>query len=126
MVAAVWGERAKCGWSALFSIVDDEVASDVCPLFFRLGQHDTLRRLCAEAEFEAVEDHRQSATLAYCDADEACDAAFIGGPVALAWSRLDVDARKRVRARYVDAIARWEFEQRYRIPAEFVIVTAIR
>ncbi len=26
-VVAVWGERARCGWSALFSIVDAEVAS---------------------------------------------------------------------------------------------------
>jgi len=34
---AVWGERSKCGWSAIFPIVDDEVTSEVCPLFFRLG-----------------------------------------------------------------------------------------
>lgn len=36
MVIAVWGERSKCAWSALFPIVDAEVASEVCPLFFRV------------------------------------------------------------------------------------------
>ncbi|MES3014338.1 MAG: methyltransferase domain-containing protein, partial [Pseudomonadota bacterium] len=35
LVVAVWGERARCGWAALFGIVDAEVASEVCPLFFR-------------------------------------------------------------------------------------------
>ena len=42
MVAAVWGERAACGWSGVFPIVDAEVASDVCPLFFRLGGQGVL------------------------------------------------------------------------------------
>src|SRR5258708_24782284 len=41
---AVWGERSTCGWSGLFPIVDAEVASEVCPLFFQLGQEDTLAR----------------------------------------------------------------------------------
>ncbi len=42
---AVWGERSRCGWSALFPIVAAEVDSDVCPLFFSLGQGDSLARL---------------------------------------------------------------------------------
>ena len=41
LVAAVWGDRTRCGWSAPFPIIDDEVASEVCPPFFRLGQRDT-------------------------------------------------------------------------------------
>ena len=41
LVAAVWGDRTRCGWSAPFPIIDDEVTSEVCPLFFRLGQRDT-------------------------------------------------------------------------------------
>jgi hypothetical protein len=63
--------------------------------------------------------------LNYPDDDQACDAAFIGGPVALAWSRLDEDARRRARARYLDAIGTWRYLDRtYRIPGEFVIVAA--
>jgi ubiquinone/menaquinone biosynthesis C-methylase UbiE len=40
LVIGVWGERARCGWSAVFPIVDAEVASEVCPLFFRLGRRE--------------------------------------------------------------------------------------
>jgi len=122
---AVWGERSKCGWSALFPIVDAEVASEVCPLFFRLGQQDTLARLCAEATFEAIKRRRISTTLTFSDANEACDAAFVGGPVALAWSRFSDEIRMRTRARYLDAIEPWRHGRSYDIPGEFVIVGAI-
>ncbi|WP_077001365.1 class I SAM-dependent methyltransferase [Variovorax sp. KK3] len=124
LVLAVWGERARCGWSALFPIVDAEVRSEVCPLFFRLGQLDTLARLCTEAGFGRVEHQRIATTLRYADGDEACGAAFAGGPVALAWSRFDSPVRSRVQGRYLDAIAGWREGQGYRIPGEFVIVSA--
>jgi ubiquinone/menaquinone biosynthesis C-methylase UbiE len=122
---AVWGERANCGWSALFPIVNAEVASDVCPLFFRLGQQDGLARLCADAKLEVVRRRRIKATLTFADANAACDAAFVGGPVALAWSRFDDEVRARVRARYLDAIEPWRHGYAYRIPGEFVIATAV-
>lgn len=124
MALAVWGERSRCGWSAVFPIVDAEVASEVCPLFFRLGQQDTLARLCAEAGFEAVEQRRIATTLCYADGDEACNAAFAGGPVALAWSRFGEEVRTRVRARYLEAIDAWRQGAGYRVPGEFVVVGA--
>jgi ubiquinone/menaquinone biosynthesis C-methylase UbiE len=124
LLASVWGERSRCGWSALFSVVDAEVASDVCPLFFRLGQRDTLANLCAAMSLHVTENRRLAASLDYADAAEACQAAFVGGPVALAWSRLDVDARERVQARYLESIEGWRCEQGYRVPAEFVVVAA--
>jgi ubiquinone/menaquinone biosynthesis C-methylase UbiE len=123
---AVWGERANCGWSALFPIVNAEVTSEVCPLFFRLGQQDTLARLCADAKFEDVRHRRITTTLIFADANAACDAAFVGGPVALAWSRIDDEVRTRVRARYLDAIAPWRHGLGYRIPGEFVIAMGSR
>lgn len=124
MVLVVWGEAARCGWSAVFRIVDDEVASDVCPLFFRLGRPGALARLCADAGFESADEHRLDATLAYGDADEACGAAFVGGPVALAWSRFAEDVRARVCHRYLEAIEPWRDERAYRLPGEFVVVAA--
>lgn len=124
MVIAVWGERSQCGWAALFPIVDAEVASEVCPLFFQMGQKDTLARLCADTRLDAIEQHRITTTLTYIDADEACRAAFVGGPVALAWSRFDEIVRARVRARYVEAISVWQDGQNYRVPCEFVVVAA--
>jgi ubiquinone/menaquinone biosynthesis C-methylase UbiE len=122
---AVWGERAKCGWSTLFPIVDAEVTSEVCPLFFRLGQHDTLANLCVDARFENVRLRRITTTLTFADANEACDAAFIGGPVALAWSRFNDEVRARVRAHYLGAIDSWRHGNGYRIPGEFVIAAAV-
>ena len=124
LVIAVWGEQSRCGWSMLFPIVDAEVTSEVCPLFFRMGQKDTLARVCVAARFESIEQHRFAATLTYQDADEACSAVFVGGPVALAWSRFDDGVRARVRARYVESIAPWRDEPGYRVPGEFVVVAA--
>ena len=124
MSLAVWGERSKCGWSSLFPIVDAEVSSEVCPLFFRLGQQDTLTRLCADANFEAIEHRRISTTLAFANATEACNAAFVGGPVALAWSRFNDEVRARVRACYIRSIDEWRVGDGFRIPGEFIIVAA--
>lgn len=75
---------ARCGWASLFGIVDAEVHSEVCPLFFGLGQAD-----------------------------------------ALAWQRFDAATRERASQRYLASIAPWRQGERYRIPAEFVIVAAM-
>jgi ubiquinone/menaquinone biosynthesis C-methylase UbiE len=122
---AVWGQRANCGWSALFPIVDAEVSSEVCPLFFRLGEQDALARLCAGAGFEQVQQRRITTTLAFADANEACEAALVGGPVALAWSRFNDEVRARVCVRYLHAIDPWRDGQRYAVPGEFVIAAAV-
>jgi ubiquinone/menaquinone biosynthesis C-methylase UbiE len=121
LVAAVWGERARCGWSALFPIVDAEVKSEVCPLFFRLGQGDALARTLAAAGLPRIDQRRLATTLSYADGEQACDAAFVGGPVALAWSRFDAAVRARVRQRYLAAIEPWRDGRGYRIPGEFVV-----
>ena len=121
---AVWGERARCGWSPVFPITQAEVKSDVCPLFFNLGQQDTLADLCRQANLQPIANHRLEATLVYANGEEACDAAFVGGPVALAWSRFNGATRARVRNRYLEAIAPWRVGKGYRLPGEFVVVAA--
>jgi ubiquinone/menaquinone biosynthesis C-methylase UbiE len=121
----VWGERARCGWAELFPIIDAEVASEVCPLFFQLGHSDALAQLCVDQGLSRVEQRRIAATLSYANGDQACDAAFEGGPVALAWSRFDAATRARVRARYLAAIDSYREGERYHIPGEFVIVSAL-
>jgi len=121
---AVWGERSRCGWASLFSIVDAERSSDVCPLFFALGLQDALADLCRAAGCDVVEHCRMSTPLLYASADEACDAAFLGGPLALSWSRFDDHVRARVRARYLESIEPWRNEYGYMVPGEFVLVAA--
>lgn len=125
-VFAVWGERARCGWAPLFGIVDAEVHSEVCPLFFGLGQADALARLCRSSGLEVRAERRLVTTLHHDDGRQACDAAFAGGPVALAWQRFDAAARARACTRYLDAIEPCRHGSAYRIPAEFVVVAATR
>ncbi len=72
-----------------------------------------------------VEHRRIATTLDYADADEARNAAFVGGPVALAWSRCDPGTWTRVRSSYLDAIEAWRYGQGYRVPAEFLVHTAV-
>jgi SAM-dependent methyltransferase len=121
---AIWGERRRCGWAALFPAVDAELASQACPLFFQLGPPQALARTCAQAGFTQVAEHRHELPLHFADGRQACDAAFVGGPVALAWSRLDPAARARVRRAYLDELAPWREGTGYRVPSEFVVVTA--
>lgn len=124
-VLAVWGERASCGWAPLFGIVDAEVQSEVCPLFFGLGQGDALASECASAGLLVSLQRRRRDSLDYRDGDAACAAAFAGGPVALAWSRFDTTVRERVQARYLQALAPWQDAQGgYQVPAQYMIVAA--
>ena len=125
-VLAVWGERARCGWAPLFGIVDAEVRSEVCPLFFGLGQGDALAHRCTAAGLTVTLSQRRNDALWHADADAACEAALAGGPVALAWSRFNAATRARVRANYLDAIAPWREDSHYRLPAQFVLVAAQR
>ena len=125
-VLAVWGERARCGWAPLFGIVDDEVRSEVCPLFFGLGQGEALASASAAAGLEVFAQRRRTDTLDHADDEQACAAAFAGGPVALAWSRFDAATRQRVMARYLQAIRPWRHGRGYRVPAEHVIVAVRR
>jgi ubiquinone/menaquinone biosynthesis C-methylase UbiE len=125
MALSVWGDRSQCGWAPLFPIIDAEVTSEVCPLFFGLGQQEQLAQLCVSENFASITQRRITTTLDYADADAACSAAFVGGPVALAWSRFDDTVRARVRAKYLASIAPWRSSLGYKIPAEFVIVSAV-
>ena len=125
-VLAVWGERARCGWAPLFGIIDAEVHSEVCPLFFGLGQGAALASRCASAGLQVTHQRRRSDSLDYANEADACAAAFAGGPAALAWSRFDTAVRERVQLRYLEAIAPFRHGQGYRVAAEYVIVAAER
>jgi ubiquinone/menaquinone biosynthesis C-methylase UbiE len=118
---AVWGARARCGWAEIFPIVDRRVKSEVCPMFFQLGTGESLRLNLESAGFAEVQTSRISTTLEYDSADEALGAAFVGGPVALAYSRFDERTRREVHAEYLDSIAPFSRGSGYAIPGEFVV-----
>lgn len=120
-VAAVWGRRDLCGWSEIFSIVDARVSSEVCPLFFQLGTGELLAGLFRSAGFVDAASDRLSTTLDYASEEDACGAAFAGGPVAMAYSRFDDATRAEVHAEYLSSIAPFRTDATYRIPGEFVV-----
>jgi ubiquinone/menaquinone biosynthesis C-methylase UbiE len=126
VVTAVWGARRNCGWADIFPIVDARVQSEVCPMFFQLGTGDSLRDAIASAGFERIHADRLSTTLEYETAEQACGAAFAGGPVALAYSRFDARSRDEAHAEYLASIHQWRTSGGYAIPGEFVVVGATR
>jgi SAM-dependent methyltransferase len=121
VVAAVWGQRSRCGWADIFPIVDARVESDVCPLFFQLGTKDSLKDAFETAGFENVFSERIDTSLHYATPEDACGAAFAGGPVALAYSRFDDAVCAQAHTEYLDSIDKFKNGSGYEIPGEFVI-----
>jgi hypothetical protein len=93
-------------------------------MFFHLGTGDTLARAFAAADFAEVRSERLATTLRYATADEALEAVFRAGPVALAYARFDERTRQAVHAEYLDSIAAYRVGDGYRLPGEFVVAVA--
>jgi ubiquinone/menaquinone biosynthesis C-methylase UbiE len=124
--SAVWGARAGCGWADIFPIVESRVQSDVCPMFFQLGTGASQQRAFEAAGFEQVHSERLTTTLHYATGDQAADAAFAGGPVAMAYSRFDEMTRISARADYITSIEPYRVDTGYDIPGEFVVTRGHR
>ena len=125
-VAAVWGKRDNCGWAEIFPIVDSRVSSEVCPMFFNLGNHDILLKTFGAAGFENITTERLLTVLHYVSAEEACGAAFAGGPVALAYFKFEDSVKEQVHAEYLDSIKQHRQGNGYEVPGEFVITIGFR
>lgn len=118
---AVWGARANCGWASVFPITEAKVRSDVCPLFFRLGTGDSLHLELEAAGFHRVEARRISTTLRYESGEAAVSAAFVGGPVAMAYARFSTEVKALVAQEYLASIEPYRSGGGYEIPGEFVV-----
>jgi ubiquinone/menaquinone biosynthesis C-methylase UbiE len=125
-VAAVWGNRENCGWAEIFPIVDSRVSTEVCPMFFNLGKHDILLKTFGAAGFENITTERLHTVLHYASAEEACGAAFAGGPVALAYFKFDDSVKEQVHAEYLDSIKQHRQGNGYEVPGEFVVTIGFK
>jgi len=126
LVTAVWGERKACGWAEIFPVVESRVQTDVCPMFFQLGTGPSMTLALERNGFVDISADRISTRLEYATGDEAADAAFAGGPVAMAYSRFDDDTRRSARADYIASIEGYRSGGGYRVPGEFVIASGRR
>ena len=90
-------------------------------MFFRIGTGATLDGALRAAGLVDVHLSHPPTTIHYANADAACDAAFLSGPVALAYSRFDESTRVAVRAEYLASIEPWRDGDRFAIPGTFVI-----
>lgn len=125
-VSAVWGKRAHCGWADIFEIVDKRVTSEVCPMFFNLGNEAVLEKTIEMAGFSTIQIKTIKTLLYYDTAEAACAAAFEGGPVALAYFKFSEAVQKEVCEEYLASIEQYKTENGYAVPGEFVIGAGIK
>lgn len=125
-IAAVWGQRDKCGWAEIFEIVDRRVSSEVCPMFFNLGNPNVLELNFKAAGFSDIITERLKSPLIYNSDEEAYGAAFSGGPVALAYNKFGEDVKKQVHQEYLDSIRPFKKGKGYAVPGEFVVTRGFK
>jgi ubiquinone/menaquinone biosynthesis C-methylase UbiE len=125
-VVAVWGKRANCGWADIFEIVDKRVSSEVCPMFFNLGNADVLRNILTKAGFDNIIVERLNSPLEYASGEEACIAAFAGGPVALPYHKFSNKIKEEVHAEYLASIRQFQNGNGYDVPGEFVVAAGYK
>ncbi len=123
---AVWGSRKNCGWAEIFPIVDARVSSDVCPMFFQLGEGEIIKYPLEKAGFKEITIQKIATTLHYNSDEEACQASFLGGPVAMAYSRFEEQTKEEAQREYIASIQVYKTKSGYEIPGEFVVATAIK
>ena len=95
-------------------------------MFFRLGTAQNLQRAFKAAGFGDIVERRLEARLEYVSGDEACDAAFVGGPVALAYSHFSPDTKSEARKEYLESLKAYMIRDHYSIPGEFVVVVGTK
>ena len=127
LTVTVWGARSRCGWAEIFPIVDREVASEVCPMFFATGGGDVLSRMAQAEGLTQVVSERQTEQLHFASGDDLVRAVIDGGPVALAVKRFSESARRRVEDAFVESVAAYaQSDGSYKIPGEFLTISATR
>ncbi len=125
-VVAIWGSRKKCGWAEIFPIVDSRVSSDVCPMFFNLGEKDVIKYPFEKAGFKNFSIQKINVNLHYPSDEEACQASFMGGPVAMAYSRFDEQTKIDAQKEYIKSIQQFKTSVGYEIPGEFVVASGYK
>lgn len=123
---AIWGERKNCGWANIFPIVDQFVASEVCPMFFQQGTGNALEQSMKTAGFRNIGIVRFHQNLAFNDDEHALMAAFAGGPMALAYRKFNEETKEKAHREYLNSISEFKNGEGYEVPGEFVLACGIK
>ncbi|HUS54070.1 MAG TPA: class I SAM-dependent methyltransferase [Thermohalobaculum sp.] len=125
VAVALWGERRNCGWAEIFPIVDAQVKSEVCPLFFSLGVPGALGAAMASAGLRKVDERRHTAVLEFPSEGSLLSAQIDAGAVALAAKRFSPDTRREVETAFLASVSEYRRNDgSYGIPGEFVTAVA--
>jgi hypothetical protein len=85
-----------------------------------------LKRSFEAAGFTDIIFERLNTNLVYGSDEEACGAAFAGGPVALAYNKFSDQVKKEVHVEYLDSIKSYRQNNGYSVPGEFVIAMGFK
>jgi hypothetical protein len=85
-----------------------------------------LEHALASAGFRAITSRRLETRLHYASAAEACEAAFMGGPVALAYSRFSESMKAEAHTEYLHSLSPYRHGQGYSVPGEFVVAAGTK
>jgi hypothetical protein len=95
-------------------------------MFFNLGESEVLKYPFENAGFENISLLKIETKLTYTSSEQACQASFLGGPVAMAYSRFDENTRNEAKIEYIKSIEPFKTNNGYEIPGEFVICTGVK
>ena len=90
-------------------------------MFFNLGESEVIKYPFQNAGFKDISIQKIETKLIYTSDEEACEASFLGGPVAMAYSRFDEDMKREAQKEYLESIKEFKTQNGYEIPGEFVI-----
>jgi hypothetical protein len=76
--------------------------------------------------FTNVTFEKLNTVLVYESDDEACGAAFEGGPVALPYNKFSEQIKREVHTEYLDSIKPFKHGSRYAVPGEFVVAVGYK
>jgi hypothetical protein len=90
-------------------------------MFFQTGTKDVLKTSMEMAGFSDIRLDRLDVTLQYASGEELLGAMFLGGPVALAYSKFNNDTRDAVHREFLESVAAYRNGESYGVPGEFVV-----
>lgn len=95
-------------------------------MFFQLGTKNVLAMSMEQAGFSDVRLERLDVTLPYDSGEDLLGAMFLGGPVALAYSKFDEPTRDAVHSEFLASVAAHRKGEGYAIPGEFVVAVGYK